>query len=215
MNRFFSVLELISKPQRLKSLLSFNHKGYLTQIGWYKAYESKASVDENNSPIPWVTYSFIDFIKGRLKKDHHIFEFGAGNSTWFYAQNVGSVTSVEHDKLWYDKIVSKKPENSNMIFCALEPDGDYSKMPKILDQKFNIIIIDGRDRVNCCKQAIDALTKDGVIILDDSYRTGYQQGIEFLKANGFKELPFSGISPGFFHRSSTSVFYKAENCLDI
>lgn len=75
--------------------------------------------------------------------------------------------------------------------------------------------MDGRDRVNCCKEAVNALTDTGVVVLDDSYRTEYKPGIEFLKANGFKELPFSGISPGFLHRSSTSVFYKAENCLDI
>ncbi len=215
MNGFFSVLELVSKPARLKSLLSFNHKGYLKQIGWYKAYESKASVDKNGNPIPWVTYSFLDFINGRLKKEHSIFEFGSGNSTWFYAKNVGAVTSVENDKDWYNKIVNTKPENSNMIFCELGNDGEYSKMPVALNQKFDIIIVDGRDRVNCCKQAIKALKPNGVVILDDSYRTQYQPGIDFLKGNGFKELPFSGISPGFFHRSSTSVFYKADNCLGI
>ncbi|HET8829931.1 MAG TPA: FkbM family methyltransferase [Pelobium sp.] len=215
MKGFFSVIELISKPARLKSLLSFNHKGYLSQIGWYKAYESKASVDENGNPIPWVTYSFLDFIKGRLKKEHSIFEFGSGNSTWFYAKNVAKVTSVEHDKAWYEKIVASKPQNSEMIFCELEDGGQYCKMPVSLDQKFDMIIVDGRDRVNCCKQAVNALTVGGVVILDDSYRAQYREGIDFLKSNGFKELPFSGISPGFFHRSSTSVFYKAENCLGI
>lgn len=215
MNGFSSVLELISKPARLKSLLSFNHKGYLKQIGWYKAYENKASVDKNGNPIPWVTYSFLDFIKGRLKKEHHIFEFGSGNSTLFYAQEVGSVTSVENDKSWFDKIVATKPQNSNMIFCEVKEGGEYSKMPVSLNQKFDIIIVDGRDRVNCCKHAIDALSTAGVVILDDSYRSEYKPGIEFMKENGFKELPFSGISPGFFHRSSTSVFYKSDNCLGI
>lgn len=215
MNGFSSVLELLSKPARLKSLLSLNHKGYLKQVGWYKAYESKASVDENGNPIPWVTYSFLDFIKGRLKKEHSVFEFGSGNSTWFYAQHVGSVTSVEHDQDWYNKIVASKPANSNMIFCELKEGGEYCKKPVSLGQKFDIIIVDGRDRVNCCKEAVNALTDTGVVVLDDSYRTEYKPGIEFLKANGFKELPFSGISPGFLHRSSTSVFYKAENCLDI
>ncbi|WP_017260158.1 hypothetical protein [Pedobacter arcticus] len=215
MNGFSSVLELLSKPARLKSLLSLNHKGYLKQIGWYKAYESKSSVDENGNPIPWVTYSFLDFIKGRLKKEQSVFEFGSGNSTWFYAQHVGLVTSVEHDQDWYNKIVASKPANSNMIFCALKEGGEYCKKPVSLGQKFDIIIVDGRDRVNCCKEAVNALTNTGVIVLDDSYRTEYKPGIDFLKANGFKELPFSGVSPGFLHRSSTSVFYKAGNCLDI
>lgn len=215
MNGFSSVLELISKPARLKSLLSLNHKGYLKQIGWYKAFESKSSVDEKGNPLPWVTYSFIDFIKTRLKKQQSIFEFGSGNSTWFYAKHVGKVTSVENDKSWYEKIVASKPDNCEMIFCELQEGGEYCKTPVLLNQKFDIIIVDGRDRVNCCKQAINALNVGGVVVLDDSYRIEYQEGIAFLKSNGFKEIPFSGIAPGMLHSSSTSIFYKAENCLDI
>ena len=88
-------------------------------------------------------------------------------------------------------------------------------MPVTRNEKFHLIIVDGRDRVNCCLQAVNALTDDGVIILDDSEREFYSPAIEFLKSNGFKELSFSGISPGLFYKKSTSIFYKAQNCLEI
>ena len=88
-------------------------------------------------------------------------------------------------------------------------------MPVKLEEKFDIIIVDGRDRVNCCKQAVEALTESGVVVLDDSERTGYWEGIDFLLKNGFKQLSFSGISPGLFYLKSTSVFYKTNNCLSI
>jgi len=88
-------------------------------------------------------------------------------------------------------------------------------MPVKLEEKFDILIVDGRDRVNCCKQAINAVSDNGVIVLDDSEREFYQEGIVFLKKAGYKELSFSGISPGLFYRKSTSVFYRADNCLDI
>lgn len=215
MSNLASIIELLAKPARLRSLLSFNKKGYLKEIGWFSAFEDKTPVDRHGNPIPWVTYSFIDFIKERITKDHKVFEFGSGNSTYFYARYAGNVVSVEHDKAWYDKIVNTKPENSDMIFTELQTDGDYCRMPVKLGQKFDIIIVDGRDRVNCCKQAVDALTPAGVVVLDDSEREFYADGVSFLKEKGFKQLPFSGISPGLFYNKATSIFYKEGNCLGI
>jgi hypothetical protein len=215
MSKIKLLYKVLTSPKRLKTLLSFNDKGYLDEIGWFNAYDSRSPVDRENNPIPWVTYSFIDFIKTHLKKQLSVFEFGSGNSTFFYAKYAGLVVSVEHDKEWYDKIVSTKPENSEMIFCELVRDGDYCRMPIKLEEKFDIIIVDGRDRVNCCKQAINAVSENGVIVLDDSEREFYKEGINFLKNKGYKELSFSGISPGLFYLKSTSIFYKADNCLGI
>jgi len=207
--------KVFTSPRRLRTLLSFNDKGYLDEVGWFNAFDSKSPVDQENNPIPWVTYSFIDFIKQRLKKQHTVFEFGSGNSTYFYAKYAGKVVSVEHDKEWYDKIVSTKPQNAELIYCELVRDGDYCRMPLTLKQTFDIIIVDGRDRVNCCIQAVGAVSEKGVIVLDDSERDFYQDGINFLTSKGFKELALTGISPGLFYRKATSVFYRPDNCLDI
>jgi protein-L-isoaspartate O-methyltransferase len=215
LSKLTALANLIAKPKRLFSILSFGHKGYLDSIGWFKAFDSQQAVDGKGQPIPWVTYSFIDFIKPRLTKDLTIFEYGSGNSTLFYAQRVRNVVSVEHDEAWYQKIVKQKAPNAEMIFCNLTTDGEYAKKAASLAEKFDIIIVDGRDRVNCCKYGIDALTEKGVIVLDDSERESYQQARVFLKTHGFKELSFSGISPGLFYEKATSVFYKADNCLAI
>lgn len=202
-------------PARIKTLLSFGLKGYLSEIGWFKSFETKSPIGRNSEPIPWVTYSFIDFIADRIQKDHTVFEFGSGNSTFYYAQRAQKVVSVEHDKAWYEKISAAKPLNSEMIFCELQKDGDYSKMPESMGLKFDIIIVDGRDRVNCCYHSLAALSEKGVIVLDDSERENYAAAISFFKEQGFRELSFSGISPGLFYRKSTSVFYKDNNCLGI
>jgi hypothetical protein len=216
MSKIKLLYQVFSNSKRLRRLLSFNNKeSYLSEIGWFNAFESKSPVDQDNNPIPWVTYSFIDFIKERLKKQHTVFEFGSGNSTYFYGKYAGIVVSVEHDKEWYDKISGSKPENAEMIFCELVRDGDYCRMPIKLEETFDIIIVDGRDRVNCCKQAVKAVSESGVIVLDDSEREAYNEGINFLISNGFKHLKFTGISPGLFYLKATSVFYKSDNCLGI
>ena len=202
-------------PLKLRTLLSLGFKGYLAERGWFKALETRSAVDENGEAIPWVTYSFIDFIKGRINNQHDIFEFGCGNSTLFYAKNSGSVTSVEHDKTWFERNANMKLPNVELIYCELVRGGDYSKSTVKTNKKFNIIIVDGRDRVNCCKESLQSLTENGVIILDNSERTEYAQVFPFLKEKGFKHLPFTGMSPGVITSNCTSVFYKSNNCLGI
>ncbi|HEY5327572.1 MAG TPA: FkbM family methyltransferase [Mucilaginibacter sp.] len=214
-NKLHLLYKVFTSPKRLRTLLSFNDKGYLDEIGWFNAFDSKSPVDQDNNPLPWVTYSFIDFIKQRLNRQHTVFEYGSGNSTYFYAKYAGIVVSVEHDKEWYDKIVNKKPENAELIYCELIRDGDYCRVPLKLEETFDIIIVDGRDRVNCCKQAVKAVSEKGVIVLDDSERDFYKEGINFLVNKGFKELSLTGISPGLFYRKATSVFYRPGNCLSI
>lgn len=215
MSKLKALATLIAKPNRLNALLSYGHKGYLANIGWFKAFDTQQAVDANGEALPWVTYSFIDFIKDRLNKKQTVFEYGSGSSTLFYAQRVAKVVSVEHDENWFNKIVNTKPQNADMIFTKLVRGGEYSKKAALLGEHFDIIIVDGRDRVNCCKESIQALSPQGVMVLDDSERPEYNEARIFLKEKGFKELSFSGISPGLFYLKATSVFYKPENCLDI
>jgi hypothetical protein len=215
LNKFQALLTLLAKPRRLKALLSYGHKGYLHSIGWFRAFDEEQAIDEEGNPLPWVTYSFIDFIKTRLHKNLSVFEYGAGSSTLYYAKRVGKVVSVEHDENWYKKIVGSKPANSEMIFTELMTDGAYAKKASALNEKFDIIVVDGRDRVNCCKYSVHALSDAGIIVLDDSERPAYGDARHLLKKAGFRELSFSGISPGLFYPKATSIFYRPDNCLGI
>lgn len=215
MSKIKAIANLLFKPANLKALLSFGGKGYLHSIGWFNAFERKEAVDGNGDPLPWVTYSFIDFVKDRISNEHAIFEFGSGSSTKYYAAKAASVTSVEHDQAWHDKVKATNPPNAEIIFTALKPNGAYSKMAVTSGKNYDVIIVDGRDRVNCCKNSIDALTATGVIVLDDSEREEYAPARAFLLDKDFRELSFSGISPGLFYLKSTSVFYRGANALNI
>ena len=84
-----------------------------------------------------------------------------------------------------------------------------------MDKKFDIVIVDGRDRVNCVKNAVNSIKVDGVIVLDDSERESYKAGIDFLLNKNFKKIDFWGISPGLFYKKNTSIFYKVNNCIGI
>ncbi len=198
-----------------KQALKFINKGYLRDIGWWDSWQYKQPVRNKNEAIPWVTYSFIYFIQDRILPTHKIFEFGSGNSTMFYAKRARKVVAVEHDNEWYHKINSVVPDNVEMLLQELEYDGDYCRVARNLQEKFDIIIVDGRDRVNCIKQSVEALSENGIIILDDSERDAYQEGINYLKERDFRMVEFWGISPGLFYLKATSIFYRTDNSLSI
>ncbi len=213
--KIIKLIKVISNLRLLKMLLSMGVSGYLKETGWIESFIHGMPVDKYLNPLPWVTYPYIDFISDRLNPDMEVFEFGSGNSTIWYANRVKSVISVEHDKSWYEYMLLRIPKNVTLIFMELDYGGKYSKCIHNFEQNFDIIIIDGRDRVNCIKNSILKLKDRGVIILDDSERIEYNEGIKDLLNKGFKRIDFWGISPGLFYKKCTTIFYKENNCLGI
>ena len=210
-----SPLKKLLDPYDLFAPFMLRREGALEEDGWFRSYRVSAPVDRHGEAIPWVTYPFIDFISERLEKEFDIFEFGSGNSTLFYSRHVRSVTSVEHDKAWYETMVANLPANAIMLFKELSADGDYSRSAEATLKPYDIIIVDGRDRVNCCRNCLSALKAGGVVVLDDSERPEYHAGRTFLKNHGFREIPFWGMAPGLLYKKCTTVFYRTDNCLGI
>lgn len=209
------ILERILDNSEQKAISHVN-SGFLFEKGWWESWKAKEPVDINKDPLPWVTYSFIDFIGDRLKSDMVIFEYGSGNSTLYYSNKVKEVHAVEHDLEWFNRLEKVLPININISYKQLEYGGDYSKFSLNTGIKYDIIIIDGRDRVNCIINSINAVKNNGVIILDDSERITYSKGIKELYNCGYKSLDFWGISPGFAsYNKCTSIYYKSQNVLEI
>lgn len=56
----------------------------------------------------------------------HVFEYGSGGSTLFWASRVSSVISVEHDRDWYQKLRPQlsSVEDTHVLYLLAEPDPD-------------------------------------------------------------------------------------------
>jgi len=215
MNREKLLFLLASRNKTERELLGFKTGGYLHDIGWTNSIATGDIVDLANKPLPWVTYPFIAFIDDRLRKDFEIFEFGSGNSTLYYAARVRSVTSVENDRFWFEKINNSMPANVNLFYCELIYGGAYCKYALSTNKEYDIVVVDGRDRVNSCLNSIVALKPGGVIILDDSERKEYGPAHIFFSRNGFKKIDFWGIAPAVNYLKCTTIFYRNDNCLGI
>lgn len=210
-----TVLKLVAEPRALSALLSQRYSGYLTDSGWFESFKKKTPFDKDGNPIPWFTYSCNDFLNQRLNKNLSIFEFGSGNSTLYFASKASKVVSLEHNETWYKLQKERIPENVKLIYCKQKKYSDYSHVIEKLNEKFDITIIDGIDRVNCIVNSVDFLKEGGVMILDDSERDEYKSGIEFLLGQEFKKLDFWGISAGILFKKCTTIFYRKQNCLQV
>ncbi len=210
-----TIIKLFNEPKVLSALLSQRDFGYLKEVGWFESFKVLKSIDKKGNPIPWFSYPFIDFLTPRLTKDLVLFEFGSGNSTLFFAERVNTVISVEHNKEWYQIVNSTKPSNVKLVQTESDSVYDYLEYFNNLKEKVDLIIVDGLHRNECLINSVNKLSENGVIILDDSERTEYQNGIDFIHSKGFKSLEFWGISPGYLYKKSTMVFYNRNNFLNI
>lgn len=212
-NLLIKALKAATNFRALKRLCSIHSEGYLYSTGWFRSYIEQVPITKDGSPLPWYTYSFIDFFEKRLRPEFEVFEYGCGNGTLYYSNRVKYVESVEHNKQWYDCISKNCPPNTNIRFIPLSTNGDYHKAVTSSGKKFNIIVIDGRDRNKCIRHIENAISDDGIVIFDNSNRPEYEDGIKFLESSGYRHIEFTGLYPGSLTEGCTSVFYKDNNCL--
>jgi precorrin-6B methylase 2 len=198
---------------RLLTALSKNDS-YFSKSGFLNTCRSNLSLDGNNQPIPWFNDAVIAFLDSRLNKTMRVFEYGSGQSTLYLSQKVKSVISIEHSRSWYEDMKSQVPDNAKIVF-AKEIGPDYPKQITLFPKKFDIVLIDGRRRVECVKPSIKKLSPRGVLILDDSERVVYQSAFKIMKSHGFRNLDFTSIKLGDFATAQTTVFYRSNNCFEI
>jgi len=157
----------------------------------------------------WFTEDAIKVLEHHLKPEFSVFEFGMGSSTVCLYDKC-NLYSVDHDTKWFDwcsyilgclnykknLFLSERPYN-NII-------NNYS------DNFFDIIIVDGRDRVKCIESSIPKLKSGGWLILDNSERPYYQRGIDLMQ--GWERKDYYQPEPdkyGFTYPDwTTSIFIK-------
>ncbi len=195
--------------------LLYSRRSFLRQSGYFVSARRKMPCRRDGSPLPWMNYHIIAFLEERLSKELSLFEFGSGNSTLFFSNLVGDVTSVECDKKWYDFFKGNIPGNAKLILCNPYMPEPYLRTIADQKRKFDVVIVDAENRVDCMITAKHYLSNRGVIILDDTQTDASIAGVRDLLGNGFKKLDFYGLKPGSIRAYGTSLFYKNGNCLGI
>ena len=189
---FLRFLQRIFAPE---TCWEIDHCNIVRKMGFEDSFNTKSSIDKNGNPIPWFSYPAIEFLKEMNFSDCSVFEYGSGNSTFWWAEQARKVTAVEHDKKWYMQLQEKLSGNATVLFC--ENDIAYSAA---LTEMYDVIIIDGLWRDLCAVEALKHIKNDGIIILDDSQRVQsleeYKKTLEVLRADTrFIQIDFFGFCP--------------------
>lgn len=197
----------------LNILYFYKNDSYLKKNGWFNSFRKGLPVNHKNEPIPWFAYPAIKFIESKLNREMIVFEYGCGNSTLWWSKHVKYVFSCEHNVIWYESMKRLIPVN--VVLYQVDLDHGYSKKVLEFKNKFDIVVIDGRDRVNCAINTIEALKINGIIIWDNSDREKYKEGYDYLISKNFKRIDFEGIGSLSSKSWCTSIFYRKNNCIGI
>lgn len=189
------------------------NKSYLNESGWFVSFKKNKPVNKHNQPIPWFTYGAVSFLEERLPKSVTVFEYGCGYGTLWWALRSDKLFAVEHNEEWLAAISENSPQH---VHIELRPlNYSYSEYIRETNTLFDVIIIDGKKRNSVAGLSGDYLTKDGIIIFDDTNMPIFKTGVDILKQAGFRQLPFKGFSPIDFLPCETSIFYRNHNILGI
>jgi len=167
--------------------------------------------------LPWFAYAAIDFLDGFLKANMTVCEYGSGGSTMFFARRTKRVFSIEDNLEWFnavsDQLRAKSLNNVTLKLCPWDfknPTGfehsDY--LNAIPDERFDVIVVDGseewtRIRPICFEKAQTRIKKNGIIVVDDSWR--YPDIRQRHSARRFQV--FQSVGPCRPGVTSTDVFF--------
>jgi hypothetical protein len=84
----------------------------------------------------------------------------------------------------------------------------YAGVIDELNQTYDFIVIDGMARRLCAYLAVQKLSSNGFIILDNSNRSDYDLAYVLLAEAGFIAIPFWGLVPGADFMTCTSFFTR-------
>jgi precorrin-6B methylase 2 len=175
----------------------------MRSMGWQRSIGG-GPVDSTGRPVPWYAYAATAWLSRRVLPSDRIFEFGAGHSTLWYAQRAASVTAVDDDPGWVQRLQQDLPANATV---ALADDEGYVSALDSTDGEFDVIVVDGLRRNECAAVAAKRVSSGGLIVFDNSDRPEFGPGVAELIELGFKHVEFVDFAPGYSTLTCTSVFF--------
>lgn len=190
--------------RRLGSLVKLlrNLKILAFSQGQYRSILLRSPIGPDGAPTPWYTYPAVEYLRNFDFSESEIFEFGAGNSSLHWASVAKQVVSVEDNPTWFETVHATARPNQKVLLCTTE-DSYVSALGR-QGKFFDVVIVDGKWRDRCCKEAVRYVAQDGMIVLDNSER--HHELCIFLRNQGFFQIDFNGFGPINAYCWTTSIF---------
>lgn len=133
-----------------------------------------------------------DFLLSFLKKTDRFLEYGSGESTNIISEYVKEIVSVEHNYEWFKKVDEKKNNNVKILYAPVDKpyvegghDGTYEQFETYIKipinyAKFNVVLIDGRARIECFKYIKNVIEENALVFVHDFFVR--------LESDNYKEM---------------------------
>ncbi len=132
------------------------------------------------SPEPWMQQEEIVAFESLLDPMMHVLEFGSGRSTFWLANRVAKVTTIEHNARWLERVKPFPPNVEVRFAPPAWPNPDFEPaQPRQFNNYIqaaddltpDLVLVDGRARVPVCERwATRTLT-----LLHDANRPRYRE----------------------------------------
>eukprot|EP01025_Chloroclados_australasicus_P008299 TRINITY_DN1290_c0_g3_i1.p4 TRINITY_DN1290_c0_g3~~TRINITY_DN1290_c0_g3_i1.p4 ORF type:complete len:255 (-),score=12.98 TRINITY_DN1290_c0_g3_i1:1831-2529(-) len=146
----------------------------------------------------WMSRPEQMLVQAYLNKSQSMLEVGSGYSTLWFSQFVGSYVSIEHDAIWYRKVrqmLAKTAGTRNISYNVApvkwdwsQGEGDEKSFRDYLDKidelsegrKWDIVLDDGRARVEVALRVLQYLHPDSKVIIHDFWGREHYHSILHL-----------------------------------
>lgn len=215
----------------LKLLRNSGQRRHVVQ--WIRSLEPDYFVRHKR---PWIVFDAIGFLDRYDLAGKCVFEYGSGGSTLFWLNKGMTCVSVEHERLWYEKMRAFVPGSPYIDYRLVEPEPDnvagardpsdpdlyisreyqvkrvhyrtyVTQIDEFADCSFDVILIDGRARPSCIRHSITKLKPGGMLILDNADRTYYMEKTRHFLEN-YKCMSFFGAGPRNLAYWQTNIYFR-------
>lgn len=158
--------------------------------------------------LPWLPFRLIRELDEFLSPGSTVFEYGGGGSTLWFLDRGHDVVTVEHDPEWAERL-SGLVSDSNWTLLHRSSENLYSAYVDSVDNYpegwFDVVLVDGRERVRCALKAAGHVRPGGWLIIDDFDRDRYGAGLVGLR---WPRRDVVGFAPAKPTLAYTAVFTR-------
>ena len=121
------------------------------------------------------------FFLSRIKSNHVVLEYGSGQSTLDIEKIAAKIISIEHDEHWYHQMSKQVSDKCKLIYVPPNMtykeggcDGTFEQFENYINEPskhgvFDVVLIDGRARLECVKNIRKVCHADTQIFVHDFF----------------------------------------------
>ena len=129
---------------------------------------------------PWLPFRLIDELDAFIGTEAKVFEYGGGGSTLWFLDRGAEVVTVEHHPEWAARLETLSSSERWTLLAKSDADqyADYvQSINEFPADHFDVVVVDGRERVRCAREALRHVRPGGWLVFDDVDRDRYLHGL--------------------------------------